>query len=278
MKHASLFSGIGGFDAAAEWMGWENVFHCEINPFGQQVLKYYWPNSISYHDIKETDFTIHRGKIDILTGGFPCQDASIAKTYDQGQKGLEGDRTGLWTEMVRAIKEIKPRYVVSENVENILRTNNGRDFRTILRELDGMGYNAEWRVSRASEVGGCHQRSRCYMVAYPFSLRSNEGQSFFKYVVQEVSQERRIVAGTTASVGVSWANEPSVQFVDDGISKKLHGITFSKWRRESIKSAGNAVTVPLVHQIFKAIEQYDNLLNNHNSDNPDRDLRNLQGN
>jgi len=70
-KHGSLFSGIGGFDLAAEWMGWENVFHCEWNPFGQKVLKYHFPKSISYHDIKTTDFTIHRGSIDILTGGFP---------------------------------------------------------------------------------------------------------------------------------------------------------------------------------------------------------------
>jgi DNA (cytosine-5)-methyltransferase 1 len=71
MKHGSLFSGIGGFDLAAEWMGWTNVFHCEYNPFGQRVLKHYWPESISYGDIKQTDFTIHRGEIDVLSGGFP---------------------------------------------------------------------------------------------------------------------------------------------------------------------------------------------------------------
>ena len=73
MKHGSLFSGIGGFDLAAEWAGWQNMFHCEWNPFGQKVLKHYWPNAISYEDITKTDFTIWRGRIDILTGGFPCQ-------------------------------------------------------------------------------------------------------------------------------------------------------------------------------------------------------------
>lgn len=78
MRHGSLFSGIGGFDLAAEWMGWENVFHCEWNPFGQRILKYYWPKTISYEDITKTDFTIHRGTIDILTGGFPCQPYSVA--------------------------------------------------------------------------------------------------------------------------------------------------------------------------------------------------------
>ena len=71
LTHGSLFSGIGGFDLAAEWMGWENIFHCEWNEFGQRVLKYYWPKAISYEDITKTDFTIHRGKIDILTGGLP---------------------------------------------------------------------------------------------------------------------------------------------------------------------------------------------------------------
>ncbi len=78
MKHASLFSGIGGFDLAAEWAGWENVFHCEWNPFGRKVLNYHFPKSISYEDITKTDFNIHRGRVDILTGGFPCQPYSVA--------------------------------------------------------------------------------------------------------------------------------------------------------------------------------------------------------
>lgn len=258
MTHGSLFSGIGGFDLAAEWAGWENKFHCEWNEFGQKVLKYYWPNATSYGDITKTDFTIWRGIIDILTGGFPCQDASLAKQDGKGQRGLEGDRTGLWTHMVRAIKEVKPKYIVTENVENILRTNNGRDFRTILSELDGMGYNAEWRVCRASEVGASHHRSRCYLVAYPNSIGTHERQSFFANVVQEIQQERRRIIGTTASVGISWPNEPQVQFMDDGISTRLDGATFPKWRRESIKAAGNAIVPQIALQIFKAINEYEN--------------------
>ena len=96
MRHGSLFSGIGGFDLAAEWMGWENIFHCEWNPFGQRVLKHYWPNAKSYHDITQTDFTIHRGAIDILTGGFPCQPFSLAGK----RKGTDDERY-LWHEMLR---------------------------------------------------------------------------------------------------------------------------------------------------------------------------------
>jgi C-5 cytosine-specific DNA methylase len=107
--HGSLFSGIGGFDLAAEWAGWQNAFHCEWNEFGQKILKHYWPKAISYGDITKTDFTIHRGTIDVLTGGFPCQPYSLAGK----RKGKEDERH-LWPEMLRAIREIAPRYIVGE--------------------------------------------------------------------------------------------------------------------------------------------------------------------
>lgn len=126
LTHGSLFSGIGGFDLAAEWMGWENMFHCEWNEFGQRILNYYWPKAECYGDITKTDFTIWRGRIDVLSGGFPCQDASIAKQDGNGQQGLQGKRTGLFFEMVRAIEEIRPKYIIAENVANILKTNGGK--------------------------------------------------------------------------------------------------------------------------------------------------------
>ncbi len=96
MKHGSLFSGIGGFDLAAEWMGWENVFHCEWNEFGKKVLKHYWPNAESFHDITKTDFTKYANQIDILTGGFPCQPYSAA-----GKRLGKEDERHLWPEMLR---------------------------------------------------------------------------------------------------------------------------------------------------------------------------------
>ena len=126
LKHGSLFSGIGGFDLAAEWMGWENVLHCEWNEFGRKVLKHYWPKSKSYEDITKTDFNIYRGKIDILTGGFPCQPYSSA-----GKRlGKEDDRH-LWPEMLRAIREIAPKYVVGENVSGLLSWNGGLVFNEV---------------------------------------------------------------------------------------------------------------------------------------------------
>ena len=98
MRHGSLFSGIGGFDLASEWMGWTNVFHCEMNPFCNRVLNHHFPDAICYEDIKQTDFSVHKGQIDILTGGFPCQPYSAA-----GKRlGKEDDRH-LWPEMLRAI-------------------------------------------------------------------------------------------------------------------------------------------------------------------------------
>jgi len=120
MTHGSLFSGIGGFDLAAEWMGWDNVFHCEWNPFGQKVLKHHFPNSISYNDITKTNFSIHEGSIDILTGGFPCQPYSNA-----GKQLGKSDERHLFPEMLRAIKEIKPRYIVGENVRGLVSWGGG---------------------------------------------------------------------------------------------------------------------------------------------------------
>ena len=135
MKHGSLFSGIGGFDLASEWMGWENIFHCEINTFCRKVLHHYWPNSITYDDIKKTDFTIHRGNIDVLTGGFPCQPYSHAGK----RKGSEDDRH-LWPEFYRAIREISPTWVIGENVLGLVNWNEGMVFDEVLACLEDEGY------------------------------------------------------------------------------------------------------------------------------------------
>ena len=258
MKHASLFSGIGGFDLAAEWMGWDNVFHCEWEEVPRKILNYYWPNAISYGDITKTDFTVHRGHIDILTGGFPCQDASSAMQYGKGQQGLQGSRTGLFYEMCRAIQEIKPKYVVAENVSNILKTNGGEDFSTILSELSAMGYNAEWRVCRASEVGAPHHRARLYLVAYPDSFRLQEGQTFFSNVQETSSQVEWIANGASIQTfrGGRWAGEPPPLCLDDGFPGKILGLSASRYRRESIKGYGNAIVPQVALQIFKAINQY----------------------
>lgn len=248
MRHGSLFSGIGGFDLAAEWMGWENVFHCELDAQKQKALKRNFPKSISHEDITKTDFTIYRGRVQVLTGGFPCQDASVAKQWGEGQQGLQGERTGLFYEMCRAIEEIRPRFIVAENVANLLKTNGGKDFGRILTELARMGYNAEWRVCRASEVGAPHHRARLYLVAYPACIRQFARQTFFAYVREEVLPFSWQPYGTPIQIvrGGAWNTEPPIPCVDDGLSAKLV--------RRQLHGYGNAIVPQIAYAIFKIIE------------------------
>lgn len=172
MIHGSLFSGIGGFDLAAEWMGWENAFHCEWNPFGQKVLKHYWPEAESYEDITKTDFTKWRGAIDILTGGFPCQPYSTAGK----RKGKEDDRH-LWPEMLRAIQEIKPRIIVGENVSGIISWNRGLVFHEVQTDLEAEGYKVQPVLLPACAVNAPHRRDRVWFIAYSKSQQSKWVQS-----------------------------------------------------------------------------------------------------
>jgi DNA (cytosine-5)-methyltransferase 1 len=161
MRHGSLFSGIGGFDLASEWMGWENVFHCEWNEFGQKVLKYYWPKAITYNDITKTDFSIHRGTIDILTGGFPCQPYSSA-----GKRLGKEDSRHLWPQMLRTIREIQPTWVVGENVRGLVNWNGGMVFDEVQADLETEGYEVTPFLLPACGVGAVHRRDRIWFIAY----------------------------------------------------------------------------------------------------------------
>ncbi len=161
MRHGSLFSGIGGFDLAAQWMGWTNVFHTERNEFGQKVLQHHFPNSISYHDIIKTDYSIHNGDIDIITGGFPCQPFSLAGK----RKGTDDERY-LWHEMLRAIQQIQPTYVVAENVRGLLTIDGGMVFEQVCADLEAEGYEVQPVLLPAAGVNAPHRRDRIFIVAY----------------------------------------------------------------------------------------------------------------
>ena len=362
MKHGSLFSGIGGFDLAAEWMGWENVFHCEISEFPRKILKHHFPNSICYEDIKKTDFTKHNGEIDIISGGFPCQPYSNAGK----RRGKEDDRH-LWPEMLRVIREIQPRFVVGENVAGLLSWNNGMVFHEIITDLENEGYETTSFLIPACATNAPHRRDRIWFVAHANSNGRNERDEKFdgreisefqnrnkiwdkitsngkewnaadangteqgNNVGENIGKEREIwrgkkgdVFGELRSNGnvadteskrtweqsskdrgredrrfnnngkegnvadtdckrheernitpqsirearfnseknftnySNWENFPTQSPIcggDDGISTELDGITFSRWRNESIKGYGNAVVPQVVYQIFKAIEQ-----------------------
>jgi DNA (cytosine-5)-methyltransferase 1 len=306
MKHGSLFSGIGGFDLAAEWMGWENVFHCEWNEFGKKVLKHYWPNAESFHDITKTDFTKYANQIDILTGGFPCQPYSAA-----GKRLGKEDERHLWPEMLRALREIAPRYVVGENVRGLTNWNGGLVFDEVCSDLENLGYQVAPFIIPASATNAPHQRERIWFVAYRNGNGFNQCQSKYEKLsgqtgfdafndltindengnvtdsrckrLQSATYTRNIrglsteeiIGGDSSSqaiepVGNEWRTrrssrwhsfptQPPVCGGNDGLSRELDGITFPKWRAESIKAYGNAIVPQVVYEIFKAIEKYENL-------------------
>jgi DNA (cytosine-5)-methyltransferase 1 len=184
MKHGSLFSGIGGFDLAAEWMGWENVFHCEWNPFGQKVLKHHFPNSISYNDITKTDFSIHRGNIDIITGGFPCQPYSTA-----GLRKGKADERHLFPEMLRAIKEIQPTWVIGENVRGLVSWGGGLVFHEVCNDLEREGYEVQPFLIPAASVNAPHKRERIWFVAY------SDGARREKLNTSTITNQQDIISG-----------------------------------------------------------------------------------
>lgn len=158
MKVGSLFAGIGGFDLGLERAGFQTAWFCEQDEFCQRVLAKHWPDVPCYPDITEL-----RGQdvepVEILCGGFPCQDLSYA---GQGA-GIEGERSGLWSEYARLIGELRPQYVVVENVPALLTRGLGR----VLGDLAALGYDAEWDCIPASAVGAPHRRDRIWVVAYP---------------------------------------------------------------------------------------------------------------
>jgi DNA (cytosine-5)-methyltransferase 1 len=168
MTHASLFSGIGGFDLAAQWMGWRNVFAVEINPFCRQVLSHHFPNTNIYEDIKTFDATPYAGTVDVLTGGFPCQPYSIA-----GQRFGKADERHLFPEMLRVIKELKPAWVVGENVRGLLSWNGGMVFDEVCADLESAGYEVLTFVIPAVGINAPHKRERVWFVAHANSTRQS---------------------------------------------------------------------------------------------------------
>lgn len=355
MVHASLFSGIGGFEIAAAYMGWENAFHCEINEWCGKILKYYFPDSEHYEDITKTDFSKWKGKVDILTGGFPCQPFSLA-----GQRKGANDERYLWPEMLRAIREVRPAFVIGENVAGIAsmvqpgceitmesQTSlfEAADKETLLEQeyvietvcsdLEREGYSVQPILIPACSVGAPHRRDRIWFIAYRNSFGRQQRRSvcgrkkdnekdrecvqfkigrFGKERVASYSngkrcdnggynrkkrcfynhQERDTEKGQserterkfgTCEICSNVSNATSDGFQrtmrenpklfaepfrnfptqspicsrDDGFSDRLDGITFSKWRKESIKAYGNAIVPQVAYEIFKAIEKITNL-------------------
>ena len=167
MTHGSLFSGIGGFDLAAQWAGFENVFQVEIDPFCRKVLEKNFPNVKRYTDIKEFNGKEYEGAVDIISGGFPCQPFSCA-----GKRRGKADDRFLWPEMLRVISEIKPRFVVGENVAGIV----NMELDSCLSDLESQGYETETYIIPACAIGAPHRRNRVWIIAYSKSNRNRRNK------------------------------------------------------------------------------------------------------
>lgn len=166
-NHCSLFSGIGGFDLAAQWTGWNNVFQVEKDEWCRKVLQKNFPEAKRYGDIKEFNSKEYAGAIDIISGGFPCQPFSVAGK----RKGKDDDRY-LWAEMLRVVNEIKPPFVVGENVTGII----GLELDKVLFDLEAQGYTTETYIIPACGKNAWHRRDRVWIVAYSNCIRWNNEQ------------------------------------------------------------------------------------------------------
>jgi len=217
MNHGSLFSGIGGFDLAAEWMGWENKFHCDINPFSRKICSYYWPEAVSYENIKTTDFRSWRGKIDVLSGGFPCQPFSHA-----GKRMGKEDERHLWPDMVRAIREIRPRYVVGENVRGIVSWSEGLVFEEVCADLESEGYECWAFILPAVSINAPHKRDRVYFIAKD-TRSDGRIQREVEQEGAEVREQRNSSTGSSERVHLQEGNHTDT---------KCEGLEGFDWKRQ----------------------------------------------
>jgi DNA (cytosine-5)-methyltransferase 1 len=158
LTFGSLFAGIGGFDLGLEAAGMSCKWQVEIDPFATAVLQKHWPHVERWRDIRDFKPT-KKVSVDVICGGFPCQDISVA---GKGE-GLDGKRSGLWTEYFRIVSKLRPKYVIVENVSALLR----RGIDRVLGDLASIGYGAEWQTVLASDFGLPHRRERIFIVAYP---------------------------------------------------------------------------------------------------------------
>ncbi|WP_074951243.1 DNA cytosine methyltransferase [Alicyclobacillus macrosporangiidus] len=244
LTHLSLFSGIGGIDIAAEWAGFVTVGQCEMAEYPYRVLCKHWPNVPKWRDVRDVTADSVRAagisRVDVLSGGFPCQDISNAGK----RAGLSGARSGLWREMVRAVRMVGPRYVLVENVAALL----GRGMGTVLGDLAESGYDAEWDCLPASAFGSYHERDRVFIVAYPKGEYGQarsvlEASEDWRSSAQSGRLHRMVVAERGKQPGERLESEP-------GVDRMVHGIPH---RTHRLAALGNAVYPPVVRWILGRI-------------------------
>lgn len=248
MRFGSLFSGIGGMDLGLERAGMQCAWQVEIDPFCRKVLAKHWPDVMRYEDVR-TVGKHNLEPVDLIAGGFPCQDISNAGK----RAGIDGERSGLWSEYHRIICELRPRFVLVENVAALLNRGMGR----VLGDLSKSGYDAIWRVFSACEFGFPHSRERLFLIAYASSLRPYAyilGNSFAPTQRNKDSQKRckdwlKWKVGVANVLPKTWGteiqgnSEPVFLRVANGIPKQV----------DSIKGLGNAVVPQVAEWIGRRI-------------------------
>jgi DNA (cytosine-5)-methyltransferase 1 len=277
MKQLELFAGIGGFGLAGHWAGIETIAQVEIDDFCQKVLQKNFPNAAKYRDIKEFDGSKYRGAVDIVSGGFPCQPYSTA-----GKRLGKDDERHLWPEMLRVIREVKPQWVVGENVRGLVSWSNGLVFEEVCADLETAGYEVQPFILPAASVGAPHLRYRIWFVAHSgkrkceigsdeYRKRKNETQigarlddrttrSCPTWVTANAYQtgcEKQYVAAIPKEPGFNsrffankwlhWPTQPPVCGRNDGVSNRV----------DRIAALGNAIVPQVAYQIFKSIVEYE---------------------
>lgn len=269
INHLGLFEGIGGFSLAARWSGWETVAYCEIDPFCQNVLKYHFPKAEVFSDIKKSDFSKYANKIDIITGGFPCQPFSIT-----GKRfGKEDDRY-LWPEMLRVIREVRPAWVVGENVFGLINWSGGVVFDEAQTDMEREGYEVQAYVLPACGVNAPHKRDRVWFVAYSGSnghkLRRLRESGQKEGEREGVGKQRERIWNDGRRNGESWitANSSNIRYETPRITRSGRSgfedcdkpITphTNNERRQECNFAGIATRSRQHHGICDAIPGWEN--------------------
>lgn len=248
LKVLDLFSGIGGFSLGLERTGgFETVAFCEIEEFPRKVLAKHWPEVPCYEDVTKLTGVILRQDgiaVDVITGGFPCQDVSVAGQ----QAGIDGARTGLWSECLRLVGDLRPDFAIFENVTNLLSgpDGNGAWFSRILRDLAGVGYDVEWHDIPASFIGAWHRRGRVWILAYPDEIGRRQGRPK-KPILRQQDVQRQSTRSFAEWPGRSNLPAPVLCGTSDGVPQKV----------DRLKALGNAVVPQVVQMIGKAILHAD---------------------
>jgi len=243
MNVLDLFSGIGGFSIGLERAGMHTVAFCDSEPFCRAVLAKHWPGVPCYDDVRtltSSRLAADGISVDVICGGFPCQDISTA---GKGA-GLNGERSGLWREYARLIGEIRPRYVIVENVAALLY----RGLSDVLGDLASLGYDAEWHCIPASHIGAPHRRDRIWIVAYPNGSRWERSEKTGDDAKIRPQSRNQLITGCYRISWRTWETEPNVGRVANGVPARM----------DRLKSLGNAVVPQIPEIIGRAIMKYEN--------------------